>query len=278
MKQFFKSIGFKILVGIALVLVGVMIYVAATGGFSSWPANLGGSVLSPLQSAFSSVGEAIGNVFSVITDGSELQQKNEQLQQEINDLRDQMVDYDEMKHRYEELVKYLELKERHPDYKFADAKVISRDPADNYGSFVINAGTTAGIAAGDPVITAEGLVGVVSEVSLNWAKVSTILDPSVHVGAYVSRTQDTGTTGGTVRLAQENRLQLNYLERDAGATVGDFVVTAGGNSQYPKDLKIGRITEVLPSSDGLSMTALVEPFADVQHAGNVLVITDFTNG
>ncbi len=278
MKQFFKSIAFKILIGIALVLVGVMFYAVAAGGFSGWPANISGSILAPIQSAFSSVGEAIGNVFSVITDGSELQQKNEALQQEINDLRDQMVDYDEMKHRYEELVKYLELKEHHPDYKFADAKVISRDPADNYGSFVINAGTTAGIAAGDPVITAEGLVGVVSEVSLSWAKVSTILDASVHVGAYVSRTQDTGTTGGTVRLAQENRLQLNYLERDAGATVGDFVVTAGGNSQYPKDLKIGRITEVTPSSDGLSMTALIEPFADIQHTGNVLVITEFTNG
>lgn len=278
MKQFFKSIAFKILIGIALVLVGIMIYAAATGGFATLPATFSGAILSPLQSAVSSVGEAIGNVFSVFTDGSELQQENDKLRQELSELRDQMIDYDEMKHRYDELIRYLELKEQHPDYQFADAKVISRDPAENYGAFVINAGSTAGIAAGDPVITADGLVGVVSEVSLSWAKVSTVLDASVHVGAYVSRTQDTGTTSGTVRLAQENRLQLNYLERDAGVTVGDFVVTAGGNSQYPKDLKIGRITELTPSSDGLSVTALVEPFADIQNTNNVLVITDFKNG
>ena len=73
-------------------------------------------------------------------------------------------------------------------------------------------------------------------------------------------------------------MTVGLFSEGGGVTVGDFVVTAGGNSQYPKDLKIGRITELTPSSDGLSVTALVEPFADIQNTNNVLVITDFKNG
>lgn len=275
MKRFFKSVGFKILAGIALVLAGVMIYAAVTPGASIFPANVSGAVLAPLQSFVTSVGDAFSTGFGLFADTKAIKDENAELKKELNALRDQLVDYDEMSDRYEELIRYLELKEQNPDYKFADARVISRDPADHFGNFVINAGTGAGIAVGDPVITADGLVGVVAETGISWSKVSTILDTDTHVSAYVSRTQDTGTTGGTLRLAEENRLQLQYLEREAGVTSGDYVVTAGGNSQYPAKLRIGKITEVIASSDGLSITATIEPFADVRHVTDVLVLIDF---
>lgn len=275
MKRFFQSIGFKILAGIALVLVGVMIYAAVTPGTSIFPANISGAIMAPLQSFVTSVGDAFSTGFGLFTDTKALKEQNASLKEEVNTLREQLVDYDEMSKRYAELIRYLELKEQNPQYKFADARVITRDPSDHFGNFVINAGTTAGITTGDPVITADGLVGVVAETGLSWAKVSTILDADTHVSAYVSRTQDTGTTGGTLRLSQENRLQLNYLEREAGVTGGDYVVTAGGNSQYPAKLRIGKVTEVVASSDGLSMTATLEPFADIFHVTDVLVITDF---
>lgn len=275
MKRFFQSIFFKILAGFFLVLVGVIIYAAVTKGVATVPATIGGAILSPLQSAISSIGNAVSSGFGLFTDAGALREENEKLRQQLNELQNRQVDYDEMSHRYDELIRYLELKEQNPDYKFADARVIARDPSDHYGNFTVNIGKNNDVSVGDPVITADGLIGVVSEVSLSFSKVSTILDTATHVSAYVSRTQDTGITGGSVRLAQENRLQLNYLEREAGVTIGDYVVTAGGNSQYPPKLRIGQVKEVVASSDGLSMTATLEPFADVYHATDVLVITDF---
>lgn len=43
MKDFFKSLGFKVLAAVALVLVGVMIYAASTGGLANIPATISGS-------------------------------------------------------------------------------------------------------------------------------------------------------------------------------------------------------------------------------------------
>ncbi len=275
MKRFLQSAGFKVLVAVAVFLLGIIIYGAVSGGTATAPEQVAGGILSPLQSLFSNAAEAVSDFFSGWGDDTVLREENDQLKQELSDLRDQMVDYDEMKRRYDQLVKFLELKEQHPDYQFADASVIAKDPTDIYGNFTIDAGSLQDVAVGDPVIQANGLVGVVSEVGLNWARVSTILDVQTHVSAYISRSGDTGITAGTVTLAQDGLLRLNNIDRDAGVLKGDIVVTYGGNSQYPAQLKIGRVMSIQADTDGLSMYAIVEPFVSIHNIDHVMVITEF---
>ena len=88
-------------------------------------------------------------------------------------------------------------------------------------------GRTLGVEKYDPVITSEGLVGLVSEVGPNYAKVLTILDVTVEAGAYDIRTRDIGTTGGDITLAADGRLRLNMLPRDSGVSQGDLIYTTG---------------------------------------------------
>lgn len=275
MKNFLKSPGFKILVAVAAFLMGILVYAAATGGVATLPEQLAGAILTPIQSLTSGLSNGVGGFFDGFAGGSSLQAENEALKKELDTLRDQLVEYDDMKRRYDQLVEFLELKEENPDYQFADAAVIARDPTDKYGNFTINAGTLQDVRIGDPVIAAEGLVGVISETGLNWAKVSTILDVETHISAYISRSDDAGITGGSLELALDGKLRLGNLDRNAGALTGDIVVTYGGESQYPAKLKIGTVQEVKADSDGLSMYAVIEPFASVDTVTDVLVITDF---
>lgn len=275
MKNFFKSAGFKLLAVVAAFLTGVFIYAAVRGETATLPEQLAGAVLTPLQSLGSALSGGISRLFSGLTTDKTWQKEKQELEAELNDLRDRMVEYDDMKRRYDQLVAFLELKEQNPDYQFADAAVIARDPTDKYAGFTINAGSLKDVKAGDPVIAAEGLVGVVSEVGLNWARVSTILDVQTHVSAYISRSGDAGVTGGALALAQDGLLRLNNLERDSSVLTGDIVVTYGGGGQYPAKLKIGTVTEVAADSDGLSVYAVVRPFADIRNVTDVLVITDF---
>ncbi|MBE6792562.1 MAG: rod shape-determining protein MreC [Ruminococcaceae bacterium] len=275
MKRFLKSAGFKVLVAVAVFLLSIIIYSAVSRGTATVPEQVAGGILSPLQSLFSNAVDAVGDFFSGLGDDTALREENEQLKQELGDLRDQMIDYDDMKRKYDQLVAFLELKEQHPDYQFADASVIAKDPTDIYGNFTIDAGSLQDVSVGDPVIQADGLVGVVSEVGLNWARVSTILDVQTHVSAYISRSGDTGITAGTAALAQDGLLRLNNIDRDAGILKGDIVATYGGSSQYPAQLKIGKVTSIEPDSDGLSMYAVVEPFVSIHDVSQVLVITDF---
>lgn len=276
MKDFFKSFGFKVLAAIALVLVGVMIYAASTGGMATIPSMISGAILTPLQSAASAVSDGLNSFAGMFGSSTELQKQIDELQAELNDYRNKQVELDALREQNEWLKEYLNIIEQDNDYQFADARVIAIDPADKYNNFTISAGTLSGISVNDPVITPEGLVGVVYETGLNYSKVRSILDPKTQVSATVSRTRNNGVTGGTLSLAQEGKLKLGFLSRDGGAEAGDMVITSGMGGIYPAGLLIGEIEEVLPESDGMTLYGVVKPYADLSRLSQVLVITEFS--
>ena len=109
---------------------------------------------------------------------------------------------------------------------------------------------------------------------LTYSRVATIFDPGLNVGSFVSRTRDTGIVAGSVELAQEGQSKLSYLPRQSGAAIGDMVLTSGGNA-FPKGLKIGTIKEISVEEHGVSLYAVIEPFADIYNCKDVFVITDF---
>ncbi len=275
MKHFFKSIGFKILGGVALVLVGLMIYAATTGGVATFVESAAGVIVTPLQSAVTTVSNAIGDFFGGFGNGRALNDRVEELEAENRALREKMVDYDEIKLQNDWYNQILSLHEEHPDYTFANGKVIAQDASDPFCNFSINVGTVAGVEAGDPVVTADGLVGVVEEVGLTHSKVRTILDPALKASVSVSRTDESGYTGGSLTLAEQGLLRLNSLERTSSAVSGDFVITSGLGGVFPSGLLVGRITEVSPDTDGMTLYGLVEPFVDVSELKRVMVITSF---
>ncbi len=276
MKHFFKTIGFKILGGVALVLIGVMIYAASTGGVSTFFASAAGVIVTPLQTAVTAVSDAFADFFGGIGKGDELRQQLAALEEENRKLREQIVDYDEMKIENEWYSQILSLHEDHPDYTFADGKVITMDPSDPFCNFSINAGSAVGVSVGDPVVTADGLVGIVQEVGLTYSKVRTVLDPALKASASISRTDESGYTGGSLTLAEEGLLRINYLERTSSVVSGDFVVTSGLGGVFPSGLLVGRVTAVSPDTDGMTLYGLVEPFVDIPNLKRVMVITSFT--
>ena len=130
---------------------------------------------------------------------------------------------------------------------------------------------------GEPVymITEDGLVGRISEVGLTFSKVTTILDPALHVGAYNARTRDMGTITGRIEAAEEGLCSMELVSRSSTAAKDDIIVTAGSTGLFPKDLVIGRIVSLESESDGKSMTAMIQPAAEVDSVTNVLVVTSF---
>ena len=175
----------------------------------------------------------------------------------------------------EQLREYLEIKEEHNDFTFTSASVIGRDSAERFYSFTIDAGSETGIEKFDPVITSNGLVGLVSEVGKNYSKVLTILDVAVEVGAYDIRTRDIGATTGDIALAREGQLRLAMLPKECEVSQGDLIYTTGYGGIYPKDLAIGEVTAIHTDSSGMSMYAVIRPLADITNVKDVLVITAF---
>lgn len=277
MKKFLKSVLTRSLGVVALVLVGVMIYSATSGGFATIPETLTGLIVTPIQTLATSISNGVSGFFGDLTGGDELRQQLEQLQLENAELRQQLVDYDELKQTNDWYSEILGLHEENPEYTFAAGRVIARDPADFYGNFTISAGSHSDISVNDPVVSTDGsLVGVVEEVGLTYSKVRTILDPSTKVAAQISRTGDTAyTAGSTVEMARQNSLRLTTLERSSGASAGDYVVTSGIGGVYPSGLLVGSVQQIRSATDGMTLDADIDLFADIYNLKQVMVITSF---
>lgn len=278
MKEFMKSTLARALGIVALFLVGAMIYSATAGGTATIPETLSGIFVTPLQSAASGISNGVSDFFGWLTGGDGVRKELAELQAENAELRQQMVDYDEMKQTNEWYSDILGLHEKNPEYTFASGRVISRDPNDYYGNFTISAGKNANISVNDPVVATDGsLVGVVEEVGLTYAKVRTVLDPATKVSCQISRTADTAyTAGSTVDLARRNTLRLTALERSSAAAVSDYVITSGIGGVYPSGLLIGKLTRIQNATDGMTLNGDVELFTDIFALKQVMVITSFT--
>jgi rod shape-determining protein MreC len=252
-----------------------MMRAAYDGTVGSVVSHAASFLTTPIQRFVSATSGGVSDALRETFSGRKIARENEQLREENAALREQLVDYGRYKAENEQLREYLAIKESNPEMEFVPASVIGRDTADRFYSFTIDSGSKNNVKKGDPVVTSEGLVGFVSDVSLTSAKVLTLLDVSVSVGAMDSSTRETGVTMGTVALSMDGCLRLSYLPRESQAAPGDIVATTGIGGLCPKDLVIGTVREVVPDAQGLSLYAVVEPPADLRSVSNVLVITSF---
>lgn len=275
MKDFFKTTRFRVLMVVGGLLFSFLLRAIYTGGIMPLLTSAGGLLMLPLGSLSASVGTSFQEQFGPFLSVGTVQSENLALRAEVQDLKEQLIDYESVKKENEQFRELLEIKERNSDLIFEPATVVGRTPDDWFGSFTIDVGTYHGVSLRCPVITSEGLVGIVSEVGHGYSKVQTILDASVNIGGVDIQTLDTGIISGSIPLAQKGMCRLGFLPRESGATPGDTIVTSGTGGLLPRGLIIGVIEEVEMETTGLSLYAVVAPAADIQGAKQVFVITDF---
>lgn len=274
MKDFFHTRSFKVLVASVFVLLGLLLYTNSVG--SSITANLLGFLSSPMQKISTGVTTNAAVLADQLTlNADELQAENNALKEEITKLREQLVDYYQIKQENEQFRTVLELKEENRDYQMLPATVIGRDPNDVFYGFSIDQGSLNGVSKNDPVITGDGVVGWVSEVYATSSQVTTLFSPNTKIGAIAKKSRDTGVTGCDITLADEGLIKLAYLTSENKVEAGDIITTTGLSGMYPKDLLIGTVKEVLYEDSGVSQYALVEPFVDIKNVRDVFVLTDF---
>lgn len=284
MKNFLGSVQFKILIVILAILLGFMIAAVYTEGSASVLSNIVSTVTVPLQKLSSNISNSASEFFQKYTNSAALYEENKTLRGEVNDLRNQLADYNSIKHENEQFREIIGEMENRKDLTVKAASVISRDSAGRFYSFYIDKGSLDGVSYLDPVMTADGLVGYVSEVGTSFAKVVTILDVQVNTGSYNSSTRDIGVISGSVELAKDGLCQMELLPRDSETKEGDFILTSGaldstsaslGGSLFPKDIFIGEVVRVEPDAHGTSLVAIIQPGADIPNVKNVFVITEF---
>ena len=274
MRFFFKSRQFKILAAIVAAVLLLTVIFGFWGTRMAPQTDVLGSIAQPFRSAAAKIREAIGDFTSAYNGSNELMIENSELTAEIERLREQLADYEELAAQNENYEKYLGIKEAHSDFTFASANLIARDSDDPYGGFTINKGSMSGIKKYNPVITDAGLVGYITEVGLTSSKVTTVLSSKLTAGAIDNRSNDSGIVTGKLEYARIGRCVFKNLARSSSVAIGDYVSTSG-EGIFPAGLLIGYIAYIGTDNVNSSIYAEIEPFAKIEDIRNVMVITSF---
>ena len=276
MKDFFDTWKFKILVIVAVFLVGIMAYAGANGRLTAAPQELLSVVLTPLQKVTSALSGGAASVWEKYTSIDDVMDRNEQLEAENAELRQQMVDYDRIKAENDAYKALARIQDTNSEASYVSAFVIGRDPLDEFGGFTLDQGSTDGVAVNDAIISDRGyLLGVVVEVDATSCKVMTILHPSFNAAGVVSRTRENGILNGNTTYATDGLCTLTNLERSTETRAGDQVITTGLGGVFPPDLLVGTVQDVVPEASGKSSIAVVRPDADPRTAKHVFIVTAY---
>ena len=276
MKDFFDTWKFKILVIVAVFLVGIMAYAGANGRLTAAPQELLSVVLTPLQKVTSALSGGAASVWEKYTSIDDVMDRNEQLEAENAELRQQMVDYDRIKAENDAYKALARIQDTNSEATYVSAFVIGRDPLDEFGGFTLDQGSTDGVAVNDAIISDRGyLLGVVVEVDATSCKVMTILHPSFNAAGVISRTRENGIITGSADYAADGQCVLTNLDRATEARKGDQVITTGLGGVFPANLLVGTVQEVVPEQSGKSSSTVILPGADPCTVKHVFIITEY---
>lgn len=120
------------------------------------------------------------------------------------------------------------------------AEVIGQDVSTWLRAILIDRGRHHGVYSGMPVVTEQGLVGLVTATSERAAKVMLLADRQLAADGIVQRTR----TRGIVRGIGNDRLEFEFVPDELTLRAGDVVMTSGIGGVYPKGLRIGEIESV----------------------------------
>ena len=257
---------------VALAVLAVLAASSAAGEALAEGAGTLGGVLVPAQHALYQAGEVLTGI-----GGSDSSGGTGVSSDTAADAQSGVLAYNELAAENERLRAMLEYKQSNVTQELKVAQITGKEPGNWFEVFTIDLGASDGIAEGMPVVTPNGLVGKVAEVSLNSAKVVTIIDARSSVSAIMERTRDTGVVKGTIGSDDLTAtLTMNYLPLDTDVIDGDVVLTSGYDEVYPKGLVVGTVVNTVDQSGGKRVT--VDPGVDFRRLEEVMVLVRTEQG
>lgn len=275
MRFFFKSRKFKAILSITVVLCILLVSSLIFPEFRAWQSDAAAAVITPIQKFCSNISRGISDFFDNMQENEKLKKEIEALEAELAEKDYQLIEYESVLRQNEFYKDFLEIKENNPSFEFTAAMLIARDTSDPFYTFTIDKGTLDGVSVYDPVITAEGLVGYISDAYSTQSVVMTILNPSINVSVIDNRTRDSGNICGMMTDAQDGNTRMIYIAKSNTMAAGDSIITSGAGGVFPAGQNVGTVKSIKSSSTDISCYAVIEPAVDFDHLSDVMVITDF---
>jgi rod shape-determining protein MreC len=240
--------------------------------------DAGATVLRPFAVGAERVAQPFRDAYSWADSLLSARSEAERLRAEVQDLRQRAIQNEfalREGERLREILSYIDSPRFPTDFEPVVAEVITRPDSAFVQAIVIAAGADDGVRVDDPVVTADGLVGVVTRLTSSTARIQLLTDQEAAVSALDLRTD----VPGIVRHARGTRetLVLDRVRKRDRVRRGDDIVTAGWTvgsltSLYPKGIPIGKVTSVGQTDTDLYQQIQVDPFVDFGSLDAVIVL------
>ncbi len=254
-----------VLVLLSLVLITIS-FRQPTGGALHRVEGAGATVLRPFEVAAERVARPFRDVYGYFRGLVHVKRENSRLKQQVNELRQQALQgqsAQEQNRALRDQLNFIDSPLFPKDYLPVNTRIISW-ASEFDQQVVIAAGSDDGIKQDTPIVTQDGLVGRVTDVTGSAAQVTLLTDENSAVQA---RDQKTGARG-LVRHGQgEGSLLLDFVPKEANVQKGDVIVTGGTRSKqypslFPGNIPIGVVTSVGQSDTALYKQIQIDPFVD----------------
>jgi rod shape-determining protein MreC len=155
---------------------------------------------------------------------------------------------------------------------FVAAEVLHQTQATDGRTLLVSAGSRDGVAAFDPVVAPEGLIGVVLNTSEQTSIVMTWAHPEFRVSAFTVTGNAAGVVAPAPSGAGEGALEFRGVPYRDSVPVGTLVLSSGLGGVYPKGIPVGTVTGIVREQAGWERVYRLLPAANPGSVAHVLVL------
>jgi rod shape-determining protein MreC len=240
--------------------------------------RIGLSVAMPFEVAGERIARPFRDAWGWTSDLVGAKQENEKLRKQVEALRQRVIQEQTAvseNDRLRDLLSFVDGPSFPAGFTGVSTRVVGRPPSAYNQQVLIAAGSSAGIRRNDPVLTQDGLVGLVTNVTSNGAKVTLLTDQSSAVSAIVLESG----SAGLVRHgpSDSSALVLDRVGKDEFVEEGNLVITAGWRSGkleslYPRGIPVGMVKSVGQQDVDLYKRIQVAPLVNFDALAEVIVL------
>lgn len=240
----------------------------------------GSSALRPFQVAATRVAQPFRDAYDYLDSLAKAKSENAKLRKEVREYRSNLLLNLDKLNRYPHILKLLHYQQGATfpkDYRAVNAEVISFSASPFNHTLTIAAGSSSGIGVNTPVVSGDGLVGLVSNAASDTANVTLLSDPQSAVPALDLRTG----VRGLVHTGPGGTLILDDVAKQLKVNPGDVLVTLGTTDPryqdlYPRGIPIGRVTYAEATDTASFLQVQLAPFADLSSLDSVAALVKTT--
>lgn len=262
-------------VPLVLLVASLLTLTISTRSLEGLPKKVGLSFLGFFQRGFSAVGDFVSNVAVSASELRALRKDYDALQKKLEDYSNLERGNAELLQENDRLKAQLGFSSQ-IGYARIPARIVAKDPENNFATIVVNKGIEDGVRKDMPVVAfqdgIEGLVGRVVEVGHGSSIVVPLYDTSSYIACRFATSRYEGLVSGQGRL--DEPLVMKFVKKRAKEDIqfGDLIVTSGYESLYPPEISVARVSKVKSLDYQTSLDVELEPVLDFSRVEYVFVI------